>query len=59
MAARPPLRPAAAAGSDAAIGGGFYGRGKVKKLSDRKKSLVGEALPQLRISASAAGAGDA
>jgi tRNA (guanine-N7-)-methyltransferase len=48
MAAKPPF---AAGHDDAAgpIGGGFHGRGKVKRLSPSRKSLVAAALPGLLI----------
>jgi tRNA (guanine-N7-)-methyltransferase len=43
MAAKPPL------GASDSIGGGFYGRGKLKALSARKDSLVRDLLPRLRL----------
>jgi tRNA (guanine-N7-)-methyltransferase len=45
MAARPPL----AAQDATEIGGGYYGRGKVKKLSDRKEGLLQTLLPRLLV----------
>jgi tRNA (guanine-N7-)-methyltransferase len=48
MATRPPFHQANAANSDP-VGGGFFGRGKLKRLSDRKQSLVDDVLPRLRI----------
>jgi tRNA (guanine-N7-)-methyltransferase len=48
MASKPP-ETRADAGEVSGIGGGFYGRGKVKTLSDRKKTLIGDILPRLLI----------
>jgi tRNA (guanine-N7-)-methyltransferase len=45
MAARPPL----STDGVTEIGGGYYGRGKVKKLSDRKSGLLDTLLPDLLI----------
>jgi tRNA (guanine-N7-)-methyltransferase len=49
MAHKPPFGQNSAADGDEAVGGGFFGRGKLKKLSDRKQMLVDTVLPRLRI----------
>jgi tRNA (guanine-N7-)-methyltransferase len=49
MAARPPFGTPAVDDPHDEIGGGFFGRGKLKKLSPRKQGLVDEVLPALRI----------
>jgi tRNA (guanine-N7-)-methyltransferase len=50
MAAKPPFgKTTPADDPHDEIGGGFFGRGKLKKLSGRKQGLVDDVLPELRI----------